>query len=73
MKYKIVTSKSISDLEDQVNHLLNDGWRLQDGLTVYVTNNYVRSSYSNGGLQDFKPVNGFAQTMIKKEKNEKSI
>lgn len=34
MKYKIVSGESISELEDQVNNLLANGWLLFGGVAV---------------------------------------
>lgn len=33
-KYKILISQEIVDLENKVNHFLNDGWRPQGGIAI---------------------------------------
>ena len=56
MEYKIVESGSRKALENYVNGLLKEGWKLQGGCA-----GYIRGNDSNTAVMNI----GFVQAMIK--------
>ena len=58
MKYKIVESGGIKTLENYVNGLLKEGWKLQGGCS-----SYIRGNNSNTTVMNI----GFVQAMVKEE------
>lgn len=43
-KYKILISQEIADLENKVNHFLNNGWKPQGGIAIS-NGNYFQAIY----------------------------
>ena len=65
MEYKILESKRIDNLEDEVKKYLEDGYIPLGGIAIYQHDVYIDASSHTGALRSFEPRNKFTQTMFK--------
>ena len=67
MKYKILTSDTSSLLEQEVNNFLQDGWKLQGGISV--SQSFETYENSRKGYTESDTDYTFVQAIIKDENN----
>ena len=65
MEYIILKEESRDDLQERVNHHLNNNWMPQGGVSTYFDDTRVDYTTSSGGLTKFKPKVKFIQAMIR--------